>query len=73
MTVEELKNLYLTMPFAKDPVKEVLLVDENTIYLVSFNGPDLIFRFKSMYEWSLQTVRELIVEKKGRVHDDRYN
>lgn len=73
MTTEELKNLYLTMPFAKDPVKEVLMVDENTIYLVSFNGPDLIFRFKSMYEWSLQTVRELIVDKKGNVHDDRYN
>ena len=63
MTAEELKNLYFTMPFAKDPIKEVLMVDENTIYLVSFNGPDLIFRFKNMNEWSLQTVKELLVER----------
>lgn len=63
MTAEELKNLYSTMSFGKDPIKEALPVDENTIYLVSFNGPDLIFRFKSMNEWSLQTVKELLIER----------
>ena len=67
MTKEELVNLYDTMPFGKDPIKEAIRVDDNTLYIVSFNGPDLVFKFKSMNEWSLQTVKELIFDQKGKV------
>ena len=84
MTKDELLHVYNTMSFGKDPVKEVLSVDDETIYIVSFNGPDLIFKFKSINEWSLQTVRELIVStrderldlkswKKGKTNESRNN
>lgn len=56
MTEEELLNIFNTMSFNGGNVKEARLMKDNTIYLVMFNEPDLIFCFKSMDCWSLQTV-----------------
>ena len=55
MSKEELLEIFNTMPFNGGNIKESKLVDDNTIYLVMFNEPDLIFHFKSMDCWSLQT------------------
>ena len=55
MTVDELLRVFNTMSFNGGNVKKGIEVDDNTIYLVMFNEPDLIFHFKSMNDWSLQT------------------
>ena len=54
-TEEELLKIFNTMSFNGGNVKEVRLIDANKIYLVMFNEPDLIFHFKNMNDWSLQT------------------
>lgn len=55
MTVDELLKVFNTMSFNGGNVKEARLIDTNKIYLVMFNQPDLIFYFKSMDCWSLET------------------
>ena len=72
MTKDELLHIYNTMSFGKDPIKEVLPIDDETIYIVSFNGPDLIFKFKDVNDWALQTVRALIVSRKEQ-YESRNN
>ena len=42
---QELLTIYATVPFNRDPIKEIILVDDQTLYLVMFNGPDLLFHF----------------------------
>lgn len=73
MSDSEFVNLYNTMPFGKDPIKETVRVDEHTLYIISFNGPDLLFTFYDMNRWSLETVEELIFEKKGKKYELRSN
>lgn len=55
MSEEELLKIFNTMSFNGGNVKEVRLIGENKIYLVMFNQPDMIFYFKDMKDWSLQT------------------
>ena len=55
MTVDELLRVFNTISFNGGNVKKGIKVDDNTIYLVMFNEPDLIFHFKSMNDWSLRT------------------
>lgn len=55
MSEEELLKIFSTMSFNGGNVKETRLIDDNKIYLVMFNQPDLIFYFKDMNNWSLQT------------------
>lgn len=55
MTVDELLKVFNTMSFNGGNVKKGIKVDDNTIYLVMFNEPDMIFHFKDMKDWSLQT------------------
>jgi len=54
-TEEDLLKIFNTMSFNGGNVKEAKLIDDNKIYIVMFNQPDLIFYFKSMNDWSLQT------------------
>ena len=63
-TEEELLKIFNTMSFNGGNVKEVRLIDANKIYLVMFNGPDLLFHFEDVNTWSLQTVKELIISGK---------
>lgn len=56
MTEEELLKIFNTMSFNGGNVKEARLIDDNKIYLVMFNQPDLIFYFRAMDCWSLETV-----------------
>ena len=60
MTDEEFENLFNTFSFNRDPIKETIRINENVLYIVSFNGPDLIFEFHSMSDWSLITATSLI-------------
>ena len=55
-TKEDLLKVFNTMSFNGGNVKEVKLIDNNTIYLVMFNQPDLLFHFRAMDCWSLETV-----------------
>lgn len=55
MTVDELLKVFNTMSFNGGNVKKGIKVDDNTIYLVMFNEPDMIFHFKSMNDWFLRT------------------
>lgn len=55
MTEEELLKVFNTMSFNGGNVKETRLIDDNKIYLVMFNQPDLIFHFRAMDCWSLET------------------
>lgn len=66
MSDSEFVNLYNTMPFGKDPIKETIRVDEHRLYIISFNGPDLLFTFYDINRWSLETINELIFGKKGK-------
>ena len=52
---EELLKIFSTMSFNGGNVKETKLIDSDTIYLIMFNEPDMVFHFKSMHDWSLQT------------------
>ena len=56
MSKEELLKIFCTMSFNGGNVKETRLIDDNKIYLVMFNQPDLIFYFRAMNCWSLETV-----------------
>ncbi len=56
MSEEELLKIFSTMSFNGGNVKETRLIGDNKIYLVMFNQPDMIFYFKDMNNWSLQTV-----------------
>lgn len=56
MTEEELLKIFNTMSFNGGNVKEARLIDTNKIYLVMFNQPDLIFHFRAIDCWSLETV-----------------
>lgn len=53
---EELLKVFNTLNPTGGNVKEARLIGDNKIYLVMFNEPDLIFYFKDMKDWSLQTV-----------------
>lgn len=53
---QELLKIFSTLSFNGGNVKEARLINDNTIYLVMFNEPDMIFHFESMDCWSLQTV-----------------
>lgn len=52
---QDLLKIFSTMSFNGGNVKETKLIDSDTIYLTMFNEPDMIFHFKSMNNWSLQT------------------
>ena len=60
MTEEELLKIFNTMSFNGGNVKDARLIDDNRIYIVMFNQPDLVFCFKSMDDWSLQTASNFI-------------
>ncbi len=60
MTEEELLKIFNTMSFNGGNVKDARLIDDNKIYIVMFNQPDLVFYFKSMDDWSLQTASNFI-------------
>ena len=60
MTDEEFKNLFDTFGFNREPIKEAIRINEHMLYVVSFNGPDLIFEFNNMSDWSLRTATSLI-------------
>ena len=55
MTEEELLKIFNTLSPTGGHIKGVRLISENKIYLVMFDEPDLIFYFKDMKDWSLQT------------------
>ncbi len=57
---KELLKIFSTMSFNGGNVKGTKLIDSDTIYLVMFNEQDLIFHFKSMSDWSLQTATNYI-------------
>ncbi len=63
MTEEELLKIFNTMSFNDENVKEARLIDDNKIYLVMFNQPDLIFHFRAMDCWSLETVINYVNKK----------
>ena len=56
MSEEELLKIFNTLNPTSGNIKETRLIGDNKIYLVMFNEPDLIFYFKSMNCWSLETV-----------------
>ena len=62
MTCDELLKVFNTMSFNGGNVKRGTKIDDNTIYLVMFNEPDLIFHFKSMNDWFLRTAPNYIKE-----------
>ena len=59
---EELLKIFSTMSFNGGNVKEAKLIDNDTIYLTMFNEPDMIFYFKSMNDWILQTASIFITK-----------
>lgn len=59
---EELLKIFSTMSFNGGNVKEAKFIDDNTIYLVMFNEPDMIFHFKSMSDWFLRTAPNYVKE-----------
>ena len=63
MSEDELLKIFNTMSFNGGNVKEARLIGDNKIYLVMFNQPDLIFYFKSMNDWSLQTAVNYVNEE----------
>ena len=60
MSEDELLKIFNTMSFNGGNVKEARLINDNKIYLVMFNQPDMIFYFKNMNDWSLQTAVNFI-------------
>lgn len=72
MTEEELLKIFNTLSPTSGSVKEARSIGDNKIYLVMFNEPDLIFYFKDMKDWSLQTavnyVRGISNGKDNNIH-----
>lgn len=63
MDEKALLKVFQTMSFGNGTVKEARLIRENTIYIMMFNEPDLIFEFNSMTDWSLCTAINYIGRK----------
>ena len=63
MSEEALLKVFQTMSFGNGTVKEARLIKDNTIYIMMFNEPDLIFEFNSMTDWSLRTAINYIQGK----------
>ena len=63
MSEEALLKVFQTMSFGNGTVKEARLIKENTIYIMMFNEPDLIFEFNSMTDWFLCTAINYIGRK----------
>jgi hypothetical protein len=68
MSEEALLKVFQTMSFGNGTVKEARLIKENTIYIMMFNEPDLIFEFNSMTDWSLCTAINYI-SRKDKKHE----
>lgn len=60
MTEEEFVRLFNTMGFNNGIVKESRLINTNSIYLIMFDGPDLIFEYRDMSDWSVQTAKSYV-------------
>lgn len=69
MTVDELLKVFNTLSFNGGNVKEARLINDNTIYLVMFNEPDMIFYFKSMNDWFLRTALNYTKDICGEIVD----
>ncbi len=63
MSEEALLKIFKTMQFGNGTVREARLIKENTIYIIMFNEPDLIFQFNSMTDWLLCTAKNYIQRK----------
>lgn len=63
MNEEALLKIFKTMQFGNGTIREARLIKENTIYIIMFNEPDLIFEFNSMTDWSLCTAKNYIQGK----------
>jgi hypothetical protein len=74
MDENQLLKVFNTMHFTDGVIKEARLVKDNTIYIIMFNEPDLIFEFNSMIDWSVSTAKNYIErkdkEKNGTVNND---
>ena len=71
MSEEEFLRLFNTMGFNNGIVKEVRLINPNAIYIVMFDGPDLIFEYHDLFDWSLQTVKNFV--RKGDTNESVIN
>ena len=60
---KRLLHIFNTMGFNNGIVKEARLMKENSIYIVMWDAPDLIFEFNSMDDWSLCTAKNYIQRK----------
>lgn len=67
MTEEEFVRLFNTMGFNNGIVKESRLISANSIYLIMFDGPDLIFEYHDMSDWSVQTAKSYV--RKGETNE----
>lgn len=67
MTEEEFVRLFNTMGFNNGIVKESRLISANSIYLIMFDGPDLIFEYHDMSDWSVQTAKSFV--RKGETNE----
>ena len=67
MNEEEFLRLFNTMGFNNGIVKEVRLINPNAVYIVMFDGPDLIFEYLDLFDWSLQTVKNFV--RKGEANE----
>lgn len=67
MTEEEFVRLFNTMGFNNGIVKESRLISANSIYLIMFDGPDLIFEYHDMSDWSLETAKSFV--RKGDTNE----
>ncbi len=63
MDENQLLKVFNTMHFTDGVIKEARLIKENTIYIIMFNEPDLIFEFNSMADWSVSTAKNYIDRK----------
>ena len=63
MTEEEFVKLFNTMGFNNGIVKESRLINGYSIYLIMFDGPDLIFEYHNMSDWSVQTAKNYVTSK----------
>lgn len=67
MNEEEFLRLFNTMGFNNGIVKEVRLINPNSIYIIMFDGTDLIFEYHDMSDWSLQTAKSFV--RKGETNE----